>query len=135
MTYVEAAALGAGASGAVSAHEDGTGQDSRQWTIKGLDPAVVEKARAAAKNKGMKISAWVAATLESAAERQLTGLDPSNHSPLSIDISEIVSKIEQSRNEDRLLIEKMEKDISLLVRGQHGILAEMVTRWTDKDSP
>jgi hypothetical protein len=127
MTYQETAALGQGASGTEGVREGREPSELRQWTIKNLDAAIVDKARAAAKRKGMKISAWVAATLENAADSQIEDGDPSRSS-LAIDLDEIVSKIEEIRKEDRLLIERIEKDISQLVKGQHGMLAEMLSR-------
>ncbi|MCF6124450.1 hypothetical protein EN904_09980 [Mesorhizobium sp. M7A.F.Ca.CA.001.07.2.1] len=127
MTYQETAALGQSASGAEGARDGSASQELRQWTIKNLDASVVDKARAAAKRKGMKISAWVAATLENAADMQSVESDPSRNS-LAIDLDEIVSKIEEIRREDRLLIERIEKDISQLVKGQHGMLTEMLSR-------
>ena len=133
MTYFDAAGRD-NVGGADTARPDDNRPDFRQWTIKGLDPTVVEKARAAARKRGMKINAWVAATLEDAAERQLEGVEPAGHSPLSIDIGEIVAKIEQGRHEERLLIEKIEKDISQLVRGQHGIMTELFVRGGDQSS-
>lgn len=127
MTYQETAALGQGASGVEVAGDGHEPTGLRQWTIKNLDAAVVDKARAAAKKKGMKISAWVAATLESAADSEIENSEPPR-SHLAVDLDGIVSKIEEIRREDRLLIERIEKDISQLVKGQHGMLAEMLSR-------
>jgi hypothetical protein len=129
MTYRETAAQGQSAGGGEGAHHEIEPPEVRQWTIKNLDANVVAKARAAAKRKGMKISSWVALTLEQAADSELHRGGPSaNKSPLSVDIEEIVARIEDVRREDRLLFEKIEKDISQLVRGQHGMLTEMLSR-------
>lgn len=127
MAYHETAALEQSASGRRGSSELDEHNELRQWTIKNLESSVVEKARAAAKKNGMKINAWVAATLSSAADEQLK--NRSNHGGyLSEDLQTIVSKIELARNEHRLMIERIEKDISQLVKGQHGMLVEIMTK-------
>lgn len=127
MTYHETAALEQSASGLEDVRDAGEAHELRQWTIKNLETEVVDRARAAARRKGMKIGAWVAETLRTAADDQLD----SGHSPaskLSNDLERIVARLEAIRLEDHQRIERIERDISQLVRGQHGILAEMLIK-------
>lgn len=128
MTYRETAALGQSAGGAESYYEQSKSNEARQWTIKNLDATVVSKARAAAKKSGMKINAWVASALENAADRELLSDETPQRSPLAVDLDTIVTKIESARREEREMIERIEKDISQLMKGQHGMMVEILTR-------
>jgi len=127
MTYFEAAAHGQGASGSDGLRVGAEPLELRQWTVKNLESAVVDKARAAAKRKGMKISSWVAATIENAADAQADS-SPTPPSSLSLDLGEILNKIEEIRREDQHRIERIERDISLLVKNQHSMLSELLSR-------
>lgn len=128
MTYRESAALDESASGEGAVRRNSEQPaEVRQWTIKSLDVAVVEKARKAAQQEGMKISTWVSLAIEQAADAALRG-SPFNRNALANDVSEIVASIEQFRKAERERFEKIESDLSLLIRGQNGMLTAMVGR-------
>ncbi|CAN0400859.1 unnamed protein product, partial [Phaeothamnion confervicola] len=42
-----------------------------QWTVKGIDPAVREMSRKAARKTGMRVGTWVEHALRNAAEEEL----------------------------------------------------------------
>jgi len=127
MTYKETATLEEGGSGMDSArHDSELSPEVRQWTIKSLDVAVVQKARKAAQQEGMKISTWVALAIEHAADATLRG-SPFNRTALSNDVNELVSTIEEIRKAERERFEKIEADLSLLIKGQHGMLTAMIS--------
>jgi hypothetical protein len=79
-----------------------------QWTVKGIDPAVRELSRKAARKSGMRVSSWVEMKLRTAAETELT--DRGRPEPLQ---GEILEKLEENSK----VMQEMQRDLNLLQRG------------------
>ena len=109
----------------ISREENEPRRESKQWTIKNLDTKVVSKTKEAARQRGMKIGAWVETALNSAADDVLAGKHGGGNS-LQRDISKIVEIIESMNKKEQESLQKIEKDITALMKGQHGIMAQIL---------
>jgi len=79
-------------------------RESRQWTIKGLDPSTIEVTRDAAKRSGMKLNSFVSQALtKAAADTGSKAIEPCVDDLGSADLQVIKSELAKIREQGQQL--------------------------------
>lgn len=102
------------------------GEELRAWTIRNVDGEVIRKSREAARQRGMKMGAWVAAQLRQAAERELQ-IGGGRGSEVGIsELRSMVESIAASQIEEAERTKHIENEVSDMLKAQHGILTHLI---------
>jgi hypothetical protein len=97
--------------------------------VKGLEDETLEKAKEAARLSGLKVSAWIRLQVREAAERvEQQGASRSALDPHILErITNQLQEINDSQRAERERIERLQMEISEVIRAQHGMMSRLLS--------
>jgi hypothetical protein len=127
----ERSAANGGLSIAVGTHIDEI--SPRDWKLKHMDPRAIEAARLAARKNGLRLGAWVARAISSAAAKELAGSSTASVTQLPhVDaqglyekLMSIEEQIERDRQENASRIDSLQNDVRVIA---HGLIPRLQER-------